>query len=128
MGAFFSSVWSKLFGEDDKEFKILILGLDRAGKTTIIERVQGKEEGEPVPTIGYNHREIKINNVILKAWDLSGQKKMRKNMETLFCIYLRNCVCYRLNWSGEIRSSKRRASFSLSWTRAQKFTNSNFSK
>ena len=78
MGAFFSSIWDKLFGEEDKEFKILILGLDRAGKTTIIERVQGKEEEEPVPTIGYNHREIKINNVILKAWDLSGQKKMRK--------------------------------------------------
>ena len=78
MGLFFSSVWKKLFGEDDKEFKILILGLDRAGKTTILERIMGKDEGETVPTIGYNHKEIKINNVTLKAWDLSGQKKMRK--------------------------------------------------
>lgn len=58
MGAFFSSVWSKLFGEDDKEFKILILGLNKAGKTTILERIQGKEAEETVPTIGYNHKEI----------------------------------------------------------------------
>ena len=78
MGSFFSTVWHKLFGEDDKEFKILILGLNKAGKTTFLERIQGKDPEETVPTIGYNHKEIKFNNVILKTWDLSGQDKMRK--------------------------------------------------
>lgn len=74
----FVSVWKRLFGEDDKEFKILILGLDRAGKTTISERIQGKGEGEPVPTIGYNHKQVRMRNVTLDTWDLSGQERMRK--------------------------------------------------
>jgi small GTP-binding protein len=74
----FVSVWKKLFGEDDREYKILILGLDKAGKTTILERIQGKEGGETVPTIGYNHKEVKMRNVTLDTWDLSGQERMRK--------------------------------------------------
>ena len=66
------------FFEKDREFKILILGLDRAGKTTILEKIQGKMDEEPVPTIGYNHQEVRMRNVILDTWDLSGQEKMRK--------------------------------------------------
>ena len=83
MGTFFSSIWSKLFDDETKEFKILILGLDGVGKTTIMERIQGKEGKDIVPTIGYNHTDLEfksysMKNVTLKAWDLSGQKKMRK--------------------------------------------------
>lgn len=74
----FVSIWDKLFGEEDKNFKILILGLDRAGKTTILEKIQGKMDGEPVPTIGYNHQKVRMRNVSLDAWDLSGQERMRK--------------------------------------------------
>ena len=72
------SFWKKLFGEEDKEFKILILGLDKAGKTTILDTIQGKMDAETVPTIGYNHKEIKMKNVTLDTWDLSGQERMRK--------------------------------------------------
>ncbi|CAI2373816.1 unnamed protein product [Moneuplotes crassus] len=74
----FVSIWDKLFGEEDKNFKILILGLDQAGKTTILEKIQGKMDGEPVPTIGYNHQKVRMRNVSLDAWDLSGQERMRK--------------------------------------------------
>jgi ADP-ribosylation factor-like protein 1 len=38
MGGLFSSLFAKLFGE--KELRILILGLDGAGKTTILYRLQ----------------------------------------------------------------------------------------
>ena len=83
MGSFFSSIWKKLFENETKEYKLLILGLDGAGKTTIMERIQGKENSTTVPTIGYNYADLELktwsmNNVTLKAWDLSGQKKMRK--------------------------------------------------
>ncbi|KAK2569217.1 ADP-ribosylation factor-like protein 1 [Acropora cervicornis] len=46
MGSFFSSLFSSLFGQ--KELRILILGLDGAGKTTILYRLQ---VGEVVTTI-----------------------------------------------------------------------------
>lgn len=38
MGAFFSKLFSSLWG--NKEYRILILGLDGAGKTTILYRLQ----------------------------------------------------------------------------------------
>ncbi|PNI65180.1 ARL1 isoform 2 [Pan troglodytes] len=46
MGGFFSSIFSSLFGT--REMRILILGLDGAGKTTILYRLQ---VGEVVTTI-----------------------------------------------------------------------------
>nr|XP_015207376.1 PREDICTED: ADP-ribosylation factor-like protein 1 [Lepisosteus oculatus] len=46
MGGFFSSLFSSLFGT--REMRILILGLDGAGKTTILYRLQ---VGEVVTTI-----------------------------------------------------------------------------
>jgi small GTP-binding protein len=72
------SIWKKIFGEEDKEFKILILGLDRAGKTTILQRIKGMDFEDTVPTIGYNHDSVRMKNVTLDAWDLSGQETMRK--------------------------------------------------
>jgi ADP-ribosylation factor-like protein 1 len=77
MGAIVS-IWNKLFKDDERQFKILILGLDRAGKTTILERIQGEDFKDTVPTIGYNHKEVKIKNVTLDTWDLSGQENLRK--------------------------------------------------
>ena len=44
--SFFSDVFNRLFGE--KEIRILILGLDGAGKTTILYRLQ---LGDVVSTI-----------------------------------------------------------------------------
>lgn len=97
----FVSVWKKLFGEDDKEYKILILGLDRAGKTTILERIQGKEGGEPVPTIGYNHKEVRMRNVTLDTWDLSGQERMRKIWKHYF-VY--TCgIIFVIDWTDHER-------------------------
>ena len=70
MGNFFS-FWKNLFSSD-LEFKILILGLNDVGKTTIIERIRTGDYEQTVPTIGYQYDELKINNVTLKVWDLSG--------------------------------------------------------
>jgi GTPase SAR1 family protein len=52
-GGFFSSLFSRLFG--DKEMRILILGLDGAGKTTILYRLQ---VGEVVTTIPSKHSQV----------------------------------------------------------------------
>lgn len=47
-GQFFTSLFSKLFG--DKEMRILILGLDGAGKTTILYRLQVGEVVKTIPS------------------------------------------------------------------------------
>jgi ADP-ribosylation factor-like protein 1 len=46
MGILFTKLFSNLFG--DREARILVLGLDNAGKTTILYRLQ---VGEVVSTI-----------------------------------------------------------------------------
>ena len=48
MGILMSRLFSSLFGE--KEARILVLGLDNAGKTTILYRLQVGEVVSPIPS------------------------------------------------------------------------------
>ena len=50
MGVIFSTLWSRLMG--DKEVKIVIVGLDNVGKTTILYKMQLGEVVVTQPTIG----------------------------------------------------------------------------
>ena len=50
MGGYFSSLLTKLWGSH--EVRVLILGLDGAGKTTILYRLQIGEVVTTIPTIG----------------------------------------------------------------------------
>ncbi len=60
MGILFSTLWSRLLGE--KEMKIVIVGLDNAGKTTILYKMQLGEVVVTQPTIGSNGK----NHILLK--------------------------------------------------------------
>eukprot|EP00049_Salpingoeca_infusionum_P024690 m.16686 g.16686 ORF g.16686 m.16686 type:complete len:181 (-) comp7176_c0_seq1:385-927(-) len=75
MGGIFSSMFAKLFGE--KEMRILILGLDGAGKTTILYRLQVGEVVSTVPTIGFNVETVTYQNLKFQVWDLGGQTSIR---------------------------------------------------
>lgn len=75
MGGVFSSVWFRLFGK--KEVRMLILGLDNAGKTTILHRLHSGEVVQTVPTIGFEVETVTINNVKIQVWDLGGQSSIR---------------------------------------------------
>eukprot|EP00045_Choanoeca_perplexa_P020842 m.5141 g.5141 ORF g.5141 m.5141 type:complete len:182 (+) comp7456_c0_seq1:109-654(+) len=75
MGGFFTSLFSKLFG--DKEMRILILGLDGAGKTTILYRLQVGEVVKTIPTIGFNVETVTYKNLKFQVWDLGGQTSIR---------------------------------------------------
>ena len=68
MGIFFSRIFQTLFGS--KEVRILILGLDNAGKTTILYRLQSEGSGssdespiETIPTIGFNVEVLQYKNI-----------------------------------------------------------------
>ncbi|KAJ7348222.1 Arf GTPase arl1 [Desmophyllum pertusum] len=75
MGGFFSSLFSSLFGQ--KELRILILGLDGAGKQTILYRLQVGEVVTTIPTIGFNVETVTYKNLKFQVWDLGGQTSIR---------------------------------------------------
>jgi len=67
--------------------KVLMVGLDNAGKTTILYKFKEKglasETSTTIPTVGFNVENIKIGNVTITMWDIGGQKKIR----TLWAFY-----------------------------------------
>lgn len=56
---------------------MLILGLDGAGKTTILYRLQIGEVVSTVPTIGFNVETLTYKNLKFNVWDLGGQTTIR---------------------------------------------------
>ena len=52
MGFFISKIVDNLFPK--KNTRILLLGLDGAGKTTVLNKLKFNENFNTVPTIGFN--------------------------------------------------------------------------
>jgi ADP-ribosylation factor-like protein 1 len=70
-----SKLLSALLG--NKEVRVLILGLDNAGKTTILYKLQMGEVVTTVPTIGFNVETVTYKNLRFQVWDLGGQTSIR---------------------------------------------------
>ena len=75
MGLSFSKVFSKLFGK--KDVRILMVGLDAAGKTTILYKLKLGEIVTTIPTIGFNVETVEYKNISFTVWDVGGQDKIR---------------------------------------------------
>mmetsp|Transcript_17960 Transcript_17960/g.60156 ORF Transcript_17960/g.60156 Transcript_17960/m.60156 type:complete len:190 (-) Transcript_17960:1253-1822(-) len=82
MGLLFSSLWSRLFG--NKEYKIVMVGLNNAGKTTILYKLHLGDVIETQPTIGSNVEEVVHRNIRFQVWDLGGQETLRKSWGTYY--------------------------------------------
>ena len=75
MGLSFSKVFGKLFGK--KDVRILMVGLDAAGKTTILYKLKLGEIVTTIPTIGFNVEAVEYKNISFTVWDVGGQDKIR---------------------------------------------------
>lgn len=76
MGVVFSTLLSSLFGT--KEVRILILGLDNAGKTTILYKLYAPDKVvRTMPTLGFNVEQVTFRGLTFSLWDLGGQTNMR---------------------------------------------------
>merc|ERR1711939_868973 len=75
MGLSFAKLFDKFFGK--KEHRILMLGLDAAGKTTMVYKLKLGEVLRSVPTIGFNVETVEFKNVKFNIWDVGGQDKLR---------------------------------------------------
>lgn len=75
MGLTISSVLTRLFGK--KQMRILMVGLDAAGKTTILYKLKLGEIVTTIPTIGFNVETVEYKNICFTVWDVGGQDKIR---------------------------------------------------
>ena len=55
--------------------KILFLGLDNAGKTTLLFKIKDDEFKDTVPTVGLNVEQITYKDMTLTLWDVGGQAR-----------------------------------------------------
>ena len=67
----------EFFTKNRNNFKVIILGMQNAGKTTILYRLTLGQYVKTTPTIGSNVEELTYNNVKFQAWDLGGQESTR---------------------------------------------------
>ncbi len=65
-------------------YKVLILGLEGAGKTTIFDRIRSNDLNYTSPTIGFNVEQVKLDNFILNLWDFGGHEKIMCLWERYF--------------------------------------------
>ena len=108
MGAGFSYLYNRIFGGG--EYKVVMVGLDNAGKSTILYRLCAvpllpqrtrqravahgcapprarRHLGDVIqtnPTVGSNVEEVMHRNVRFQVWDLGGQDKLRKVWSTYY--------------------------------------------
>lgn len=73
--------------KEGKEMRVLMLGLDNAGKTTILRALSGEDHENVMPTQGFNVKSIQHENMKLNVWDIGGQQTIR----TYWSNYFENC-------------------------------------
>lgn len=70
--------------ESEKEMRILILGLDNAGKTTIVKKLKGEDVHTVSPTLGFDINTLNFNEFKLNLWDVGGQQTIRAYWRNYF--------------------------------------------
>jgi len=75
MGMFISKLFDRL--SPKKDCRILMVGLDAAGKTTILYKLKLGEVVTTIPTIGFNVETVEYKHINFTVWDVGGQDKIR---------------------------------------------------
>merc|ERR1712076_176498 len=70
-----TKLFDKILGK--KEARILMVGLDAAGKTTILYKLNLGEVVTTIPTIGFNVEIVEYRNLSFTVWDIGGQDRIR---------------------------------------------------
>ena len=68
----------------EKEPRILILGLDNAGKTTALKKLSDESHVATKPTEGFNVKTLDHDGFKLNVWDIGGQEAIRKYWRNYF--------------------------------------------
>eukprot|EP00416_Gambierdiscus_australes_P032708 CAMPEP_0171093098 /NCGR_PEP_ID=MMETSP0766_2-20121228/38880_1 /TAXON_ID=439317 /ORGANISM="Gambierdiscus australes, Strain CAWD 149" /LENGTH=183 /DNA_ID=CAMNT_0011551485 /DNA_START=80 /DNA_END=631 /DNA_ORIENTATION=+ len=74
----------KKMKKTEKEARILMLGLDNAGKTTILKKMSEEDISHIMPTQGFNIKSLVQDGFKLNVWDIGGQKTIRPYWSNYF--------------------------------------------
>uniref|UniRef100_A0A2S2NFR5 ADP-ribosylation factor-like protein 3 n=1 Tax=Schizaphis graminum TaxID=13262 RepID=A0A2S2NFR5_SCHGA len=74
----------RLRSSPDKELRILLLGLDNAGKTTLMKKLASEDVSHITPTQGFNIKSVQADGMKLNVWDIGGQRKIRPYWRNYF--------------------------------------------
>jgi tripartite motif-containing protein 23 len=59
------------------EIRVVTLGLDGAGKTSVLFKLKQNEFMTMIPTLGFNVETVDYKNMKFTIWDVGGQPKLR---------------------------------------------------
>lgn len=93
----------RLMGFTGKRVKIIVVGLDNSGKTTIIERLKPKSRQtiDVAPTVGFTVEEFDHGALTFTVFDMSGAGKYRMLWEQYYSDV--KAVIYVLDSSDKLR-------------------------
>lgn len=77
---------------EDKELRVLVLGLDNAGKTTLLRQLANEEVQNISPTTGFNIKSVQTSGFTLNVWDIGGQRSIRPYWKNYY--EHTNCLIY----------------------------------
>ncbi|KAI4488113.1 hypothetical protein M0804_004961 [Polistes exclamans] len=78
------SILRKLRSNPEKELRLLLLGLDNAGKTTILKSLANEDITQVTPTQGFNIKSVQSEGFKLNVWDIGGARKIRPYWRNYF--------------------------------------------
>ncbi|KAI8423252.1 hypothetical protein MSG28_014281 [Choristoneura fumiferana] len=90
------NILKKLRSNPEKELRLLLLGLDNAGKTTLLKQLASEDVNHVTPTAGFNIKSVLSSGFKLNVWDIGGQRKIRPYWRNYFentdiLIYVVDC-------------------------------------
>jgi ADP-ribosylation factor-like protein 3 len=83
------------FRRPDREARLLILGLDNSGKTTILRKLSNEDISIVMPTQGFNVKSLSHASLKFNVWDVGGE------MIYSFCPYIAAYSSYFVHTIGQ---------------------------
>eukprot|EP01041_Mallomonas_annulata_P001826 gene1826-3537_t len=68
----------------DEEARIVVLGLDNSGKTTILKKISDEDIAHVMPTQGFCIKSLVHEGFKLNVWDIGGQRSVRPYWRNYF--------------------------------------------
>lgn len=77
MGIYITKILDNVLGRRNN-LRILMVGLDGAGKTTALYKLKLGDVVTTIPTVGFNVELLEYKNIRFTVWDMGGQNRMRR--------------------------------------------------